>query len=186
MKVQDAKRRLALAFEAGTGFLSFRKSRSWSTWSLGRAAKLMSFTDNRQDASLQAGASTWQRQRPDDWDAVVLDATTRRMVRTDFELFFEREDWFRQHNLPYRRGYLLWGPPGNGKTAVIRVMAAHPYIQPYSLDLSDSEEKSSDVLHVFETAAENTPALVILEDLDRLSHRGQAHTGKDGEFPDIA
>ena len=102
-----------------------------------------------------------------DWDAIVLDATIRRMVRRDFELFFQREDWFRQHNLPYRRGYLLWGAPGNGKTAVIRVMASHPHIQPYTLDLSDSEEKSADVLRLFEKAAENTPALVILEDLDR-------------------
>ena len=46
-------------------------------------------------------------------------------------------------------------------------MAAHPYIQPYTLDLSDSEEKSADVLRLFEKA-ENTPALVILEDLDRV------------------
>jgi ATP-dependent 26S proteasome regulatory subunit len=89
------------------------------------------------------------------------------MVRSDFELFFQREDWFRQHHLPYRRGYLLWGAPGNGKTATIRVMAAHPYIRPYTLDLSDSEEKSADVLRLFERAAENTPALIILEDLDR-------------------
>jgi AAA+ superfamily predicted ATPase len=102
-----------------------------------------------------------------DWDAVVLDSNTRRMVRTDFELFFNREDWFRQHSLPYRRGYLLWGPPGNGKSATIRVMASHPHIQPYTLDLSAREEKSSDVLRVFEKAAENTPALLILEDIDR-------------------
>jgi SpoVK/Ycf46/Vps4 family AAA+-type ATPase len=46
-------------------------------------------------------------------------------------------------------------------------MAAHPYVQPYTLDLSDAEEKSRDVLRMFETAAQNTPALVILEDLDR-------------------
>jgi SpoVK/Ycf46/Vps4 family AAA+-type ATPase len=102
-----------------------------------------------------------------DWDAVVMDSTTRRMVRSDFELFFQREDWFHQHNLPYRRGYLFWGPPGNGKTATLRVMAAHPHIQPYTLDLSDMEEKSPDVLRLFENAAANSPALVILEDLDR-------------------
>jgi len=102
-----------------------------------------------------------------DWDTVVLDAATLRMVRTDFELFFKREEWFRQHNLPYRRGYLFWGPPGNGKSATLRVMAAHPHVRPYSIDLSDSEEKSKDVLRLFEKASENTPALVILEDLDR-------------------
>jgi len=60
----------------------------------------------------------------------------------------------------------LWGAPGNGKTATLRVMAAHPHIQPYALDLSDMEEKSADVLHLFEKAGANTPAPVILEDLD--------------------
>jgi hypothetical protein len=41
------------------------------------------------------------------------------------------------------------------------------YIQPYTLDLSDLEEKSADVLRLFEKAAENAPALIVLEDLDR-------------------
>jgi len=50
---------------------------------------------------------------------------------------------------------------------VIRVMAAHPHIRPYTLDLSNMEEKSADVVRLFEKASENTPALIILEDLDR-------------------
>jgi hypothetical protein len=134
------------------------------------AAKVLLLKEQVQDQTERYLETMYSRTRLQgryDWDAVVLDATTRRMVRTDFELFFQREDWFRQHNLPYRRGYLFWGPPGNGKSATLRVMAAHPYIRPYALDLSDAEEKNSDVLHLFEKAAANTPALVILEDLDR-------------------
>jgi hypothetical protein len=134
------------------------------------AAKVLLLKEQVQDQTERYLETMYSRTRLQGryaWDAVVLDATTRRMVRTDFELFFQREDWFRQHNLPYRRGYLFWGPPGNGKSATLRVMAAHPYIRPYALDLSDAEEKSSDVLHLFQKAAENTPALVILEDLDR-------------------
>ena len=126
------------------------------------AAKVLLLKEQVQDQTERYLETMYSRTRLQgryDWDAVVLDATTRRMVRTDFELFFQREDWFRQHNLPYRRGYLFWGPPGNGKSATLRVMAAHPYIRPYALD--------SDVLHLFQKAAENTPALVILEDLDR-------------------
>ncbi len=102
-----------------------------------------------------------------DWDTLVLDPTVSRMVRNDFELFFQREEWFRKHNLPYHRGYLFYGNPGNGKTAVIRVMAAHPHIRPYALDLSDSDNQSSQLVALFEQASRNTPALVILEDLDR-------------------
>jgi hypothetical protein len=123
--------------------------------------------DDRMDRYLESTHGRARLQGSYDWNVVLLDATTRRMVRTDFELFFQREEWFRQHNLPYRRGYLFWGPPGNGKTACVRVMAAHPHIRPYTVDLSDCEEKSAGVLHLFEKAAMNAPALVILEDLDR-------------------
>jgi ATPase family associated with various cellular activities (AAA) len=102
-----------------------------------------------------------------DWSTLVLDSTVSRMVRQDFELFFEREEWFWKHNLPYRRGYLFYGNPGNGKTAAIRVMAAHPHIRPYAVDLSDGDNQSSQLVALFEQASRNTPALVILEDLDR-------------------
>ena len=90
-----------------------------------------------------------------DWDSVVLDATA------------EREAWFRAHKLSFRRGYLLYGTPGNGKTATIRIMASHPCIRPFAVDLSDVEEKSKDIHNLFEEAANNTPSLVILEDFDR-------------------
>ena len=122
---------------------------------------------NQTERYLETGRGLARLQGKYNWNALVLDASVRRLVQRDFEIFFEREDWFRQHNLPYRRGYLFWGSPGNGKSATLRVMAAHPYIRAFTLDLSDREEKSSDVLHLFQKAGENTPSLVILEDLDR-------------------
>lgn len=134
------------------------------------AAKVLPLIQQVEDQTeryLETGYGRTRLQGKYDWDSVVLDSTVRRMVRNDFELFFQREDWFRQHNLPYRRGYLLWGQPGNGKSATIRVMAAHPYIRSYSLDLSDSDEKNINIFQVFERAASHTPALIILEDLDR-------------------
>ena len=150
--------------------LSHMSAQHWFIVQREDAAKVLLLEQEvigRNERYLETAHGRTRLQGSYDWDAVVLDATTRRMVRTDFELFFEREEWFRQHNLPYRRGYLFWGAPGNGKTATLRVMAAHPHIRPYTLDLSDMEGKSVDVLHLFQKAAENTPALVILEDLDR-------------------
>jgi hypothetical protein len=50
---------------------------------------------------------------------------------------------------------------GESRKGAFVSSAAHPHIRPYALDLSEAEEKSSDVLPLFQKAAENTPALVI-------------------------
>jgi SpoVK/Ycf46/Vps4 family AAA+-type ATPase len=73
-----------------------------------------------------------------------------------------------RHRLPFRRGYLFYGPPGNGKTSAIRVMASHPAISAFTLDFSNAELGNEALAEVFEAAGRNAPALVLFEDLDRL------------------
>jgi hypothetical protein len=138
--------KIPLVFPPGDMPISAPSGHHWFIVHREDAAKVLLLLRQVQDQTERYLETAYGRSRLQgryDWDSVVMDANARRMVRSDFELFFQREDWFRQHHLPYRRGYLLWGAPGNGKTATIRVMAAHPYIRPYTLDLSDSEEKSA-------------------------------------------
>jgi len=103
-----------------------------------------------------------------DWTSVVLDPSLNRLVRDDYEAFFEREAWFARHRIPYRRGYLLYGPPGNDKTSVARIMACRPQVSAFSIDFSSEGLPNEALSHLFETAGDNAPALVILEDLDRV------------------
>src|SRR5439155_19831169 len=97
------------------------------------------------------------------------------MLRRDFELFFEREAWFRQHGLPFRRGYLLYGRAGNGKTSVVRVMAAHPLVEAHTLDFNEDTD-NKDLYCLFNAAQHSAPALIILEDLDRIFPRETVRT----------
>jgi SpoVK/Ycf46/Vps4 family AAA+-type ATPase len=110
-----------------------------------------------------------------DWNQVVLDPAITRLVRDDFETFLQREAWFKRHRLPFRRGYLFYGPPGNGKTSALRVMASHPAISAHSLDFSDEDLRNQSLTAVFEEASYDAPSLVIFEDLDRLY--GKTDTG---------
>ena len=114
-----------------------------------------------------------------DWDSVVLDPSVVQLVRNDFESFFKREPWFREHGLPFRRGYLFYGPPGNGKTTVIKVMASHPAITPLTFDFGSECMTNESLSGFFEEAARNAPSLLIFEDLDR------AFVVKDDERPRI-
>jgi hypothetical protein len=47
-------------------------------------------------------------------------------------------------------GLSFLGHTGKRQDAALRVMASHPHIRAFSLDLSDAFEKSSDVSRVFE------------------------------------
>jgi hypothetical protein len=113
------------------------------------------------------------------WDDIVLDPDANRLVREDFESFFAREEWFARHRLPFRRGYLFHGPPGNGKSTVVRTMACHPLISAYSADLGNPDADNNMVSRLFSEAADNAPGLVILEDLDRLFGRNPSERPKN-------
>lgn len=102
------------------------------------------------------------------WESVLLDPTLNELVREDFETFWTSESWFVEQGLPYRRGFLLYGPPGNGKTSVVRIMASHPQVTPFSIDFSAEGLPSEALADLFQTAEDKAPSLIILEDLDRI------------------
>lgn len=107
-----------------------------------------------------------------DWDHLVLDREITRRIRDDFFHFLESRPWFESKGIPFRRGYLLYGPPGNGKTSVVRAMASTPGISPCSLAWGHSRTDDDDLTLLFRWAGDHAPALVIIEDIDRHFSRG--------------
>lgn len=55
-------------------------------------------------------------------DKVFWDSKTESLKR-DILFFSKSKDWFDKRDLPYSRSYLLYGPPGNGKTSTIRAIS---------------------------------------------------------------
>jgi mitochondrial chaperone BCS1 len=58
-------------------------------------------------------------------DSVVLDEGVKESIVADVKDFLERQKWYVDRGIPYRRGYLLFGPPGSGKSSFIQSLAGH-------------------------------------------------------------
>ena len=48
--------------------------------------------------------------------SVVLPHGVAQTILEDARDFLADEEWYTRHGVPYRRGYLLHGPPGTGAT----------------------------------------------------------------------
>ena len=87
------------------------------------------------------------------WEDLVLRDSIVNLVRKDFETFLARESWFRVQRLPFRRGYLFHGPPGNGKTSVIRAMLNGGKLDGHSIALFSDKTDDHYLERMFQLAA---------------------------------
>ncbi len=98
---------------------------------------------------------------------LVLDESVANLVQRDVETFYAREQWFRDHGLPFRRGYLLHGPPGNGKTSLIRQLMNKLRVNAYTIRLFSPHVNDAVLAALYKEAHNNAPSIILYEDLDR-------------------
>jgi hypothetical protein len=116
----------------------------------------------REDASLEAEVAKAS------WEGVVLAEGLANEIRASVEGFFGRREAYRAMGVPWRRGVLLVGPPGTGKTMVTKACAASlpkvPFL--YVRDLSGYDTQEEMIAEVFGRARELAPAVLVFEDVD--------------------
>jgi chaperone BCS1 len=69
-------------------------------------------------------------------DTVVLASGIRERIVRDVREFQQRAAWYLERGIPYRRGYLLHGPPGTGKSRSLKHL--HSLISLFSFSYLNS------------------------------------------------
>src|SRR5581483_4863014 len=104
------------------------------------------------------------------FDDLVLPEDLERDLRSDARRFFERRAFYEEHRLPWKRGLLLVGPPGNGKTQTIRALLnelGKPVLYVRSFE-SKCDRIEANIRTVFQRARKMAPMVLVLEDIDCL------------------
>ncbi|CAJ1022470.1 BCS1 N terminal/ATPase family associated with various cellular activities (AAA), putative [Leishmania lindenbergi] len=115
------------------------------------------------------GGSSWTRQsRPRSRRAiqsVVLPDGISEFVLSDVKKFLSSSSFYKQLGVPYRRGYLLHGPPGCGKTSFVMALAGELRLSISLLNLSNRNLNDESLTSLLNEARVDT--IVLLEDIDR-------------------
>ena len=87
----------------------------------------------------------------------------------DIDWFSNNDEWYSNKGLPYKRGYLLHGPPGTGKTSLIKAIANSYNLDVFSIDF-DTVKTNHDLINLMleiNFLSQNKKYILALEDLDR-------------------
>ena len=75
-----------------------------------------------QEGHWSKSQALWNAIQRTSWDNVCLDPEFLRNLRGDIRAFFDNAKIYQSLGIAWKRGILLLGPPGNGKTESIKVL----------------------------------------------------------------
>lgn len=95
---------------------------------------------------------------------IIIDSKHKNNLISDINEFTNNKDWYKQRSIRHKRGYLLYGPPGNGKTSVAMAIAEFLNRDVYVLNLNSLSGDGS-LLKAFGSLGRNI--ILLIEDIDK-------------------
>ena len=129
-----------------------------------------------------ARATSWEqfgeprRKRP--LESVILDEGIKERIVADLQDFLHSERWYYDRGIPYRRGYLLHGPPGSGKSSFIQALGGQLDYNIAILNLSERGLTDDRFNYLLTIIPKRT--LVLLEDVDAAFSNRRTQSEADG------
>jgi transitional endoplasmic reticulum ATPase len=127
------------------------------------------------DSHWQKSKDLWKAVNGSSWNDVILDPEMKKNLIEDVQGFFDNSQLYSDFAVPWKRGIILHGVPGNGKTVSIKALMSSlydredkiPSLYVKSFDDKCKGEQYS-IRQIFTQARSCAPCLLIFEDLDSL------------------
>lgn len=99
----------------------------------------------------------------------IISETVTKDLLEDLRYFMNSESEYNHKGIPWKRGYILHGPPGTGKTSLIKSVAAEYNLPVFIVDFEviNSNESFSGLMKEINYHTNNEAYILAFEDLDR-------------------
>lgn len=117
-------------------------------------------------------------QTKEDIERGYVFCTQGRKLLEDSQKWFQSADWYRQHGILWRRGVLIHGLQGSGKSSLVRKICQIIDIPLYCFDLSSMSNK--EFIDNWLDCQTDSPCAVLFDDIDKVFDKQKNVTGENG------
>ena len=157
---------------------TFGRSQSVIRSIVKEAREFMSEADRTDVFMYKDSWSKVASKTPRPLESVVLPPDQLSRIVDDVHWFLDSQKWFAERGVPYRRGYMLSGPPGCGKTSLVLGLASMLQWPIYALNLG-SIRYDDELFDAMASVPEK--AILLMEDIDVIGHNRSADKKDDEE-----
>lgn len=101
-----------------------------------------------------------------DLNTIFLEQSQKDLMINDVDWFFRSRHWYLDRGIPYRRGYLLHGLPGSGKSSIVLALASKFKKTVYYINLNTVPDDNALTVALMTV---KTDSIVLIEDIDAVS-----------------
>ncbi|KAL3617695.1 AAA-ATPase ASD, mitochondrial [Castilleja foliolosa] len=181
---EDEKRFFRLTFHRRhreimtTKYLTYVLSEGKSITVKERKRKL--YTNIKNDGGYQR--SMWNHvvfEHPASFDTLAMEPEKKKDIMNDLLHFANAKDYYAKIGKAWKRGYLLFGPPGTGKSTMIAAMANLLKYDVYDIELTAVKDNTELRKLLIDTS---NKSVIVIEDIDcSLDLTGQREKNKNEE-----
>jgi len=131
-----------------------------------KSKQMKLFTNNPSAHWGTSKKSFWRYidfEHPASFHTLAMDTKKKEEILNDLAAFSNGKEYYKKIGKAWKRGYLLHGPPGTGKSTMIAAMANHLNYSIYDLELTAIRNNSE--LRKLLTAT-SSKSIIVIEDID--------------------
>jgi len=149
----------------------------WLSWDRNLILDILQQAKSAYEATQPARVEYFRTDQYGEWSGSTIAARPlsslyhpERLIRElmgDVQTFLDSKKVYTDLGIPYRRGYLLAGPPGTGKSSLILAVASHFKLPIYSVPVRGADLTGERLSQLLWNCRK--PSLIAIEDVDCLN-----------------
>jgi hypothetical protein len=119
-------------------------------------------------AGLDVGGVYFENRNVITDELIELDDTASLRVLAGIRTFWKSKEEYTKRSIIYKRGILLWGPAGSGKTATLMMMTRELVALGGLVILCENPELTNKALQALRRIEPDRPIIILMEDIEEL------------------